>query len=140
MIGGLLNDPTGRVLQAALNGLSLRQQVIAENLANVDTPGYVATEVSFEDRLRRALAPEEGGRLQLVSTDARHLGGPGPIATQLASVHHTVDSPVRNDGNNVDVDREMARLAETQISYQAMTQLASNRLALLRSIITEGRR
>ena len=140
MISGLLNDPTGRALQAALNGLSLRQQAIGNNLANVDTPGYQATEVSFEGRLQQALAVGEQSRLQLVSTDPRHLGGPQPVSTELASVQYTTDSPVRNDGNNVDVDREMARLAETQINYQAITELASNRLALLRSIINEGRR
>jgi len=139
MIGGLLNDPTGRALQAALNGLSLRQQIIGNNLANVDTPGYHASEVTFEERLHQAMA-EPASHIALVSTNPRHLAGRPALSTEVTRVQATTDSPVRNDGNNVDVDREMARLAETQITYQAMTQLASGRLSLLRTIITEGRR
>jgi len=140
MINGLLGDRTGQILQVALDGLSLRQQAIGNNLANVDTPGYTATEVSFESRLQQALAIGEQPRLRLASTNPRHLSVQPRLSTHLASVQYTSDSPVRNDGNNVDVDREMARLAETQISYQALTGLASSRLSLLRSIISEGRR
>lgn len=139
MIGGLLNDPTSRALKAALNGLSLRQQVIGNNLANIDTPGYQAAEVSFEQQLQQAVARPRA-RIALVSTDPRHLSGRPRLSTEVAQVQPTNDSPMRNDGNNVDVDREMARLAETEIQYQAVTQLMSSKVSGLRSIITEGRR
>ena len=64
-------DSTGSALYAALNGLAARQRVIANNVANVETPGFIAGRVPFEDSLRAAI---EGGDAGATSVSTRQLG------------------------------------------------------------------
>ena len=108
------------ILPKAMDGLSLRHQVITDNIANVDTPGFKAKHVRFEDQLSSAISR----------------GRPG-LATQ--SIEKGTGK-TRLDGNSVDVDMEMAKLAETTVLYAAMSRLISERFSLLRTVITEGRR
>ena len=148
MIPGLFNDPTQRAMRTALGGLQQRQQAIANNIANVDTPNYKAKGVAFEEALQAELAgPPKGPprlqRLGLDATDARHIAIKpavrGPVVAQPVT-YDTPDGTLRNDGNTVDVDREMSRLAETTILYNARGQMTSGKLGLLRTAINEGRR
>jgi flagellar basal-body rod protein FlgB len=125
------------VLRSALDGLALRHQAIAANVANVDTPGYKANVVSFESQLRQALDTRQPGRLAV--TDPGHIGW-RPEQPITAEVTTTDASTLRNDGNNVDIDREMILLADTSLKYSTATRLVSDRLALLRTVINEGRR
>ena len=137
------NDRTARILEKSLDGLSLRSQSISNNIANVDTPNFKATEVSFEGQLAAALdRPAAGDELPLAVTNGAHIAAnarPSLDAIKPESVQLTATT-MRNDGNNVDVDREMARLAETQLSYQASTQLLNQKLRLFREAIWEGKR
>ena len=145
MIPGLFGDPASRAVRTALGGLQLREQTIAQNIANIDTPGYRAREVSFEEQLRAELASPrrqpELVRLGLATTHERHI----PLDPQVRSfetqlrITESLDGTLRNDGNTVDVDREMAKLAETQITYNALAQAQSNRFAQMRNVIREGR-
>lgn len=125
-------SPADRALQFALDGLATRQRVTASNVANVDTPRFKASAVRFETSLRRAIERATAP----IKVDAPPLAE-DRVAIEVVPVAGTT---LRNDGNNVDIDQEMVRLAQTQIGYSAVTQLVSGRLALLRSIITEGRR
>ena len=146
MIPGLFGDPASRAVRTALGGLQLREQTIAQNIANIDTPGYRAREVSFEEQLRAELASPrrqpELVRLGLATTHERHI----PLDPQVRSfetqlrITESLDGTLRNDGNTVDVDREMAKLAETTILYNAMGQMTASKLGLLRTAINEGRR
>jgi len=129
----LLNTATLRTLNQALDGLAQRQQAISGNLANVDTPGYQAATVDFETALQRAEGTDH--RLALTSTHAGHLASPsttGPGAQLLART----GGSTRADGNNVDVDQELLELSTTGIQYQALSQLISKKLLLLKSIAT----
>jgi flagellar basal-body rod protein FlgB len=135
-----VEDNSMKLVQSALRGLSLRQQAISNNLANIDTPGYRGTDVSFEGELKRAIGSE--GTMALARTSQGHL-----VAARSAGTHEmtpqVVDLPgaqLRNDGNTVDVDREMSRLAETALTYNALVEAMNLKLSLLRSVITEGRR
>lgn len=133
-------DATARCLKLALDGLSTRQQVISNNIANVDTPGFKGGEVNFETQLRQVL---ERGKAKLLTTS--HPAHFASLSASPASADSLVVTPtnnmtLRNDGNNVDIDREMAKLAETTILYDALSQQMSAKLALLKSIISEGRR
>lgn len=122
-------DKVGMVdeaLRIALRGLSLRQRVIANNVANVDTPGFKASEVSFEDELRRALESRRAPHAALMA-----------VAPEIDEVTGTT---VRADGNNVDVERELLLLTETSLRYGAVARTLSGRLALLQTILTDGRR
>lgn len=114
------------LIQGALGGLALRQRVISDNVANVDTPGFKAGRVEFEDVLRRAWSrsPEDGAPAIARSEQMLTRGGRGG----------------QSDGNNVDVEEEMILLAETNIVYNALAQLAGGRLRLARHVISDGRR
>ncbi len=108
-------DRVEGVLHTALAGLSLRQDVIADNVANIDTPNYRARSVDFEDSLRTAVArggvPESG--VAVTST---------PTLT-----------PVGPNGNNVDLRKETMAAMQTVFQYQTVTRAVSDRLALVRT-------
>ncbi|GIW07964.1 MAG: flagellar basal body rod protein FlgB [Dehalococcoidia bacterium] len=129
---------TLRGLTAALGGLSQRQRAIAANIANVDTPFYQAVDVSFESALQQALG--SGATPALVTTHANHLGGSPGSLEAIATRTSAPGTARRNDGNTVDLDREMARLAETSLRYNAIASLVSAKYAGLRTAINEGRR
>ncbi len=127
---------TDRSLQAALDGLAARQRVISDNVANVDTPGFKASRVDFESALKQASGKSDAPKMTPVKNA---VAGPddeaaGPQVVRLDGVTR------RADGNSVDVDQEMVDLADTNVTYNAVAQLMSARLKLLRTAITEGRR
>ncbi|MCU1426180.1 MAG: flagellar basal-body rod protein [Actinomycetia bacterium] len=105
-------DFTMRAIQSELDGLSARQRIIAQNLANSDTPGYLAGRVNFEDSLRSAI--ENGGE---------------PSATQVTT--STSLDPTSVNGNNVQVDDENVRLIDTGLRYQLATEAMNNKFRLL---------
>ncbi len=129
----ILNDPRIAVAQQALRGLARRQEAIAANIANVDTPGYRRKDVAFEAELRARL----GAGPRLATTDPRHFtvapAGDGLLRAALDGAQGRTRTS-RNDGNDVDIDYEMTRLAETSLRYQLLTQAASTRLITLKDI------
>ena len=112
-----------KYIRAAMAGLSARQRSIANNVANVDTPNFKASEVRFEDTLKTAInrGHSDADQATLNATTIR---------TSLTGATST-----RGDGNNVDIDREMEVLGETNLTYSALTQVMSSRLGTLRGII-----
>ncbi len=127
-------------MHSALNALALRQKLITNNIANVDTPGFHASDVKFEDALQRAAGSSRNG-LALDATQPGHLQVDGQSAGGVQpEVVTNNDTTLRTDGNNVDIEQQMLRLSETVINYQALSRLASGRLALLRSAVSDGRR
>lgn len=99
----------------------------------MDTPGYRRKDVPFEAALRARL----GTGRRLATTDPRHFAlapaGEGLLQTALASAQERAQTS-RNDGNDVDIDYEMTRLAETSLRYQLLTQVAGTRLTTLKEI------
>lgn len=123
-----LDDATSAALERSLDAAALRQRVIAHNLANIDTPGFKRSVVRFEDALAEALLSS---------------GNPDVRADQVAGVVprvERVETSLRADGNNVDIDLEAAELAENSLYFEAVARLVSARARLLRAAITEGRR
>lgn len=96
MIGG---DVTSMAWKAALSGLSQRQRVTADNIANINTPGFLAGRVDFESSLRG----------QLRSGDTPQITG-GTVARSL--------EPTNTNGNNVNLDQETLIATETGLRYQ----------------------
>ena len=111
-------DPVGAVLDSALDGLSTRQRVIADNIANVDTPGYRATSVDFESALMSAI-------------ESGNPGAVTPVAT-------ATDTPVGANGNNVDLRKETLAAVQSQFQYQVLTRAAGDRFDLVRTV-AQGR-
>ena len=107
-------DMLGQVLDAS----ALRHRVVAQNVANVNTPGYKRLEVAFEGELKKALGLPTGGT--------------GRVAPKVIET----DNPERVDGNTVDIDREMGDLTKNALLYQAVAQIVASRMASLRSAIS----
>ena len=133
MSNGIFDDVTLRTLNHALDGLSQRQQVISANLANIDTPGYQAQTTDFETALRRAEGDDH--TLALTTTSSGHLAAPSTAINGTVLLARPGGS-ARADGNNVDVDQELMDLSATGIEYQALSQLISKKLLLLKAIAT----
>lgn len=144
MIEKLFATPAQTVLEKALGASGLAQEVIANNLANVETPGFKRSEVLFQDRLAAALAAAESakGTLRGARTSARHIpiGEPPALEAVEPQVVVRAETSLRPDGNNVDLDAEMVRLSENTMLYESLAQLVRMKLTQLRSAITEGRR
>ena len=102
-------------LQTALSGLSMRQRVIADNIANIQTPGFLAGKVTFEDALKSAI--ESGRPADGAPTVARSL------------------EPTREDGNNVNLDHEVLANVDTGLRYQAMLRAVDDQFGLVRTAI-----
>ncbi len=121
----LPNDGTLAVLRTTLHQASVRAAVAASNMANVDTPGYRATEARFPE-----LAPGALPGVRLDRTDSEHFGpsedGPEALITEGPITR------MRTDGNTVDVDLEMTRFASVQGRYKAASQMVRKRFALMR--------
>ena len=104
------SDPVSAALGFALDGLSQRQRTIADNLANVDTPGFRAVAVDFESALASAIS----------SGDTASLGG-----TAISTV--AVNTPVGANGNNVDLRKETLAAMQSQFQYQMLTRAVTDR-------------
>lgn len=132
-----LTNKTGfQTLERTLDASTLRQKVIANNIANVDTPNFKRSEVHFEEFLTKAMQPTsylEGRR-----TNAKHLffsTGNHPALPQIRTDQHAV---MNNNLNNVDIDNEMAIMAKNQLRYNVMIQQVNHELRLTKKAI-EGR-
>ena len=115
----MLNDVTSAALRTALDGLAMRQRVTADNIANIETPGFLAGRVSFEDSLRSAMA-----------------GGASPTGV-TASVARSLE-PTREDGNNVNLDHETLTNIDTGLRYQLMLRAVDNKISLISSVLRPG--
>jgi flagellar basal-body rod protein FlgB len=126
------------ILQKALDASWIRNQVISNNIANVDTPNYKAYKVEFEDLLRDALK-KTSTRANI--TNPRHIPiGNGSLEGVKPRIVRETGTSVRKDGNNVDIDVQQANLASNTIMYQALVDQLSAKLARLKMVINEGRR
>ena len=112
----MIGDVTSTALHAALSGLAERQRVTADNIANLQTPGFLAGRVDFESALRGALADGESPAIS-----------PGTIARSL--------QPTRTDGNNVNLDQESIIATETGLRYQLALNALDGKYDVLRTAL-----
>lgn len=133
----LLNGVGFNRLEAALAAASLRQQVIANNVANVDTPYFKRSEVSFETLLQQQLNDDQP-QLKGIRTDSRHfvIGASSAIPDPTISVDRS--TAMNNNMNNVDIDREMSLAAENKLRYDAYIEQVNYQIKMKR-VATEGR-
>lgn len=139
MIDKLFGSVSMNILERGLDASSTRQKVIANNLSNVSTPGFKASEVSFEEQLQAALAGDAG--ISGVLTNPRHIPiGEPTLADVKPEIRNLDATELRNDDNNVDIDREMTMLAKNTVTYNALAQKVTSEFSKLRYVISEGRR
>jgi len=127
----LLFDTSIQAMKSALDGLSAQQEIIGQNIANVDTPGYRAQKVDFRAALQSAM--NKTGKVMLKTTNTAHLQG--GKSNERIQVSLREGGTSRADGNNVDIDVELSQMTETVIQYQALTELISKKFAGLKTII-----
>ena len=117
----MATTPIMQLLQGYLKVASDRQQVVASNLANLDTPGYHVRDINFQAAMQQAL------------TDTTL-----PGTTSAPSTVEVEGLPERPDGNNVNMDRESMLLSQTQLQYQMGVQLIKQEFHRLLTAIKEG--
>lgn len=135
MIQSITGSAQAYVLEKALSASSLRQKTISNNIANVNTPKFKRSEVLFEDILQQKMSGSQ--QLDLAKTNEKHISTqPQALAPTMRMV---ADNSFRTDGNNVDIDIEMANMAKNSIYYDALAQQLSRYFTTLKSVIKEGR-
>ncbi|MBV8659776.1 MAG: flagellar basal body rod protein FlgB [Burkholderiales bacterium] len=120
--------------EAALKLRGMRQEVIASNIANGDTPGYKARDIDFGQAYQRALSAAQPARLQMTQTDPRHLGG-NPKQQLETDLLYRNDLQPSIDGNTVDMNTEMANFADNAVHYQASLTFMQQHIAGLRAAL-----
>ena len=119
----------------ALDVRTRRAELIANNLANADTPDFKARDIDFRAALAQSAQGADGFRL--ATTRANHLGGNGSVAGGLdATAQYRVPMAPPLDGNSVDVQVEQAAFAENAVRYQATLTFINSRLRGLMTAIT----
>ena len=113
-----METPLLQRMERFLDMASLRQSLVASNIANVDTPGYRTRDIDFEKEMQRAAAPDSSAE---------------PVVREISGL---IERP---DGNNVSIDRETMLLAQTQLQFQTGVALLKQEFKRLSTAITEGK-
>ena len=115
-------------IKGRLSWLDERQRVVAQNVANADTPGYAARDLKAPSDF--AAAMRSGGALQMTRTNAAHIVPTGPVARFTSS--SAPDSETTLDGNSVVVEEQMLKMAESRMAYDAAIGLYQKSMQMLR--------
>jgi flagellar basal-body rod protein FlgB len=139
IVGGDMFTTSDKVKMEALNQRLARSQVTTANIANAEVPGYRAIGFDFEDQLQAMMGNEEGGEMK--TNHPKHfksefLNADGTI---LPDVYVKPTESIPQDGNTVDVDKEMSVLAQDQLLYRSTVELINRKIAMLRYAISGGR-
>jgi len=121
-----LFDNSIDVLQKSLDMYLLRHSVIADNIANAETPYFKARRVEFEQELQKAVDDTQNG------VAGRDIASVSPV------VYEDAESESGQDLNTVDMDREMAAMTKNDLKYSAASQAVTKKFALLRYAVSEG--
>lgn len=127
-----------KLLEKSLSASWARNDTISQNIANVDTPNYNRKDIAFEQYLNDSL---DRNNLEGTVTDKRHIA----INTkdidkiQPSVTEDDSDTNMRIDGNNVDIDSEMAYMAKNTIQYNTLVQLINSNYSKIKSVIAEGK-
>ncbi len=125
------------ILERSLQASSLRQKVIANNIANVNTPKFKVSDVSFEHELKKSLE-QSNSEFVGYRTDPRHISighqSIKDVYPRLQTIKHT---STNNNQNNVDIDFEMSKLAKNQLQYNTLVTQINHHFSQLQKVITE---
>ena len=126
----MLFDRTTEGLTAAVYYTGLRHRVIANNIANADTPGYEALDISFRQQLEDFMKVQRADNSRFGSC-SRILPSPTPVLTSGSSSQRP-----RMDRNTVDIDRELSKLSQNTILHNTYLQILNSRFRTLKSAIS----
>jgi len=128
---GTSSNATLALMERYLDLSARRQVLISENLAQIDTPGYRAKDIPFEEHMRELVSQAERANSSAAGDVPRM--SKMPTATEIPGL------AIRPDRNNVAMDREMTALAANTAKFGVVSQLFVQKLRILRSSIQEGR-
>jgi len=114
-------------LENLLSWTSKRQQALAANVANMDTPGYHAKDYSFEEQLTSSLT--------MTATSSNHIA---PMQDVSTAQLYDVGTKERPNGNNVNLEREMTEITKNGLQYITLIQYLNQKIRTLRAAISEG--
>lgn len=130
----LFGSSSYQMLRGALDAAALRQKVIADNVANAETPGFKPHEVAFEELLGNAMG-NGGGPLKIAVDQGHHMvPGGGSNGVPRPQVIESRSTDPTNSGD-FDMERAMAELSENRVQYATVAQLLSSRLIGLKTAI-----
>lgn len=132
----LFASPVLLALTRQLDSSALTQRVIAHNVANVNTPGFKKSYVSFQDQLKEALGKQNP---VMLTSHPRHIGAPVALENVVPRVVQEQDTNMRYGRNNVDIDQEMVNLAANSILYDTSARVLGDKLSGLGYVIRGGR-
>ena len=124
---GFVFDRTIQLVQDRMQLNSANQKVVSGNLANINTPGYKAKSMAFEDVLRESME-DQGARL--VRSNLKHID-PGDTVVAMKAAEVVESGPV-------DLDTEMMKLSRNSIEYQFMISMLNKKFAMIKNAISEG--
>ena len=130
-----IEDRTLRSLAAALNFRQMRQEIISSNIANAETPGFKAKRLDFEEALARAIDLDKQSSMK--ANDPKHFNiGGGGFENLEPEIYEDATGIVGDDGNTVDREKEMVRMAENKVMYDAAVQLLNKKMGLMKYAVT----
>jgi len=128
-----LFDGTIQTLEKSLAYSTAKNRIIADNIANVDTPNYKAKKVVFKN----VLASTMDKTIQNKRTHSKHFSFRNMV-DQSYVVRENTNTMYNHNGNNVDIDQEMAELAKNQIYYQAVVDRLNGKFSIIEKVIRGG--
>ncbi|MDP8225538.1 MAG: flagellar basal body rod protein FlgB [Candidatus Lernaella stagnicola] len=126
----LFSDPTSALLKRSLDIHSHRVDLIAGNLANADTPGYKARDLDFRAALQDAAEQTTMNPGHLARTHPQHLDR-GDLAMEIEEQDQAEDGSIRVDGNTVNTDKELQKMAESQLMYNATITALARKMKMI---------
>ncbi len=129
---------THSMIKDALDFRATRQDMIASNIANADTPYYKPRDISFEDALKAKKAElykQEQNTLQMAATDTKHLSPSQQHSSLKPTLFFRDGHMARNDGNSVDIDVETTEMSKNSIMFNALIQANKKDSAIFKSVI-----
>jgi len=138
-IEGIFNSTIG-LLGKSIDLRAKNQNLISSNIANAETPNFVPKTLVFEQELQGALKGQKGGQHSSAMPNARHipLRGAGGGSSLQSVTGRVIETPAKTpgkDGNAVELEDEMGKMAENQVMFNASVQLLTKKFEGLRSAI-----
>jgi flagellar basal-body rod protein FlgB len=125
-------------LEKSLEYRKIRQDLIASNIANADTPFYKSRDIRFEEALKNELEKKEK-KLPLAKTNSLHLDGIDNINESKPIIFFRDGHLTRNDGNDVDIDIETTEMAKNTIMYNATVAAVRKRVELFKLVLDSSK-
>jgi len=135
---GLNISRAHELMKEAMDYRAARQDMIASNIANADTPNYRPRDIRFEEALAQKSAEiyaDKSNTLQMTQTSGAHLSGVSSVSDTRATTFFRDGHMARNDGNSVDLDVESSEMAKNSMMFNALTAAIKKDSMIFKSVI-----